>query len=386
MTKYNTIVINNVTYDLIRSSVVIEAEGSKAKKYWQGHIVRNGDKYYTASSSWRETKDGVSKKVWSEPYYAVPTNVGQSNHRGNIEQAEFEYASMYQKQTDKRNSVKPLPMLAHTFRHKLDPKKSKEKHIVYPCYVQPKFDGFRMVYDGTEAWTRGNKPVLPEVYAHLHFDTQGYTVDGELILPGNLKVNETAKAAKKFYPGVSDTLQYILYDIVEPNLTYDERLRIVQGIVWHAKNKNGETNVVLAETHTATSTTEIEKYHAVFVAKGYEGTIIRNVDGKYTINKRSNDLQKHKDFIDGEYEIINVIPSGGGSAAEVGKFVCITEDGDEFESTATGSWEDRHEYLVNKKNYIGKFAKVKFREFSGKNNVPFHSNVLEIRDTKEGGY
>ena len=46
-----------------------------------------------------------------------------------------------------------------------------------------------------------------------------------------------------------------------------------------------------------------------------------------TINKRSNDIQKHKDFIDGEFEIVDVIPAGGGSSEDVGKFVCVTEAG-----------------------------------------------------------
>jgi ATP-dependent DNA ligase len=131
---------------------------------------------------------------------------------------------------------------------------------------------------------------------------------------------------------------------------------------------------------------DVHTGHEYFVSKGYEGTIIRNWDGRYTINKRSNDLQKYKDFVDGEFKIVNVIPSGGGSAAKVGKFVCVTDDGEEFESTAMGTVKEREEFLTNKAKYIGKYAKVKYREMSGKNNVPFHSNVLEIRNTKTKGY
>jgi DNA ligase-1 len=377
--------IGGLIYTIMKSSDVIESDGSKTKKYWQGHVLRSpGQQYFTSSSSWRATKDGLSKVVWSEPYYADPTSVGRSNERNNEQQAYFEFESMVNKQTDKRLSDKPLPMLAHTFRNKIDPKKSKEKHIKYPCMVQPKFDGMRVLFDGTEPWSRGNKPIVPECFAHLSFDTQGSIIDGELILPGNLKVNETSSAAKKFHPGVSDTLQYRVYDIVDSELPYVRRLEKLTLIVAAANNPN----IILAPTVTVHDVTEVLAAHEEFVSQGYEGTIIRNMDAKYTINKRTNDLQKHKDFIDAEFEIVDVIPAGGGSSADVGKFVCKSPaDATEptFESTATGTWEERHKYLINKDKYIGKFAKVKFREYTSYGQ-PFHSNVLEIRETKDAGY
>lgn len=380
--------INGSVYTIEQSSAIIEAPSSNGgKKYWQGHVLSrhmlkmsepSGTAYFTASSAWRSTQDGLSKVVWSEPYYAESTNVGRVNERSNKEQAYFEFDSMVQKQKDKRNAEKPLPMLAHPFN-------KREKDIKYPCAVQPKFDGMRVLYDGQEAWSRGNKPIIPEVFAHLHFNTKGYIVDGELILPENVKVNKTMEAAKKFRKGLSDTLLYRVYDIVEPDMKFDDRFKLLKDIVENA-NANGLTNVILAETRVCRDKEEVLKWHEHFTTRGYEGTIIRNLNGLYAVNKRSADLQKHKDFVDAEFLIVDVVPAGGGSSAEVGKFVCVTENGDEFESTATGDENTRREYLTNKQKYIGKYAVVKFREYSGANNVPFHSNVLEIRETKEGGF
>jgi hypothetical protein len=371
-----SVLIGRTLYHIVKSSEVIEADATAGKKYWQGHLVMaDGVKYYTCSSAWRTTKTGMSKKVWSEPYYAEPTNVGQSNHRDNKAQALFEFDSMVQKQKDKRLSEKPLPMLAQKYQE-------RAKHIVFPCAVQPKFDGMRVLFNGEEAWSRGNKAVIPEVFAHLKFDTQGHIVDGELLLPGNLKVNKTMEAAKKFRPGLSNKLLYRVYDIVDATVPFRDRYALLVRLVNAAANKN----IIIADTLTAFSDDDIKKCHESFVLAGFEGTMIRNLDGLYTINKRSNDLQKFKDFVDEEFLIVDVIPAGGGSSADVGKFVCVTESGERFESTATGDYETRHDYLVNKQNYVGKYAKVKYREMSGKNSVPFHSNVLEIRETKDGGY
>ncbi len=367
--------IDGKSYVLIRSSDVIQAESVKGTKYWQGHVVSDGEKFYTCSSAWHTIAGGLSKVMWSKPYYAVPTNVGQSNERGNVAQAHFEFDSMVKKQQDKRESEKPLPMLAHGYedrRHKL----------AYPCAVQPKFDGQRCLYDGEEAWSRGNKPILPEVFAHLHFETQNLIIDGELILPGSRKINETMSAAKKFRKGVSDRLLYRVYDLVIPTMPFFDRFAALKGIV----ERCGNPNILLAETNIAEAHEDVLRHHARFTEEGFEGTIVRALSGLYAVNKRSGDLLKHKDFVDGEFEIVDVVAAGGGSSEDVGKFVCVNADGQRFESTATGSIEERREYLRNKSAYIGRFAKVKYRELSGANSVPFHSNVLEIRDTRDGGH
>jgi hypothetical protein len=147
--------IAGILYSILKSSDIIEAPSSKGTtKYWQGHVVRSPmQRYFTCSSAWQTKKDGTPSKInWSDPYYAAPTNEGRSNERGNEAQAYFEFDSMVQKQRDKRNSEKPLPMLAQKYQ-------DRSKYILFPCAVQPKFDGMRMLYDGSEAWSRGNKPI-----------------------------------------------------------------------------------------------------------------------------------------------------------------------------------------------------------------------------------
>jgi ATP-dependent DNA ligase len=374
------VVIEEKNYTIVQFSDVIDAPSKKGTKYWQGFVVMEAvddGRFGTCTLSWSTTKTGLSKQKWSVPFIAVPTNVGRANERNNEAQAFFDFESMVKKEMDKRQSDNPLPMTAQKYQE-------RKKHIVFPCAVQPKYDGMRCLYDGVEPWSRGGKPIADKVFDHLRFDTKGLIIDGELILPSNVKVNKTMEAAKKFRSGISDKLLYRAYDIVDETKTFKERFAILTQIVREA----GNGNVIISATLNAYSEADILEHHGNFTDKdGYEGTMVRNWDGLYLINKRSNDLQKYKDFFDAEYKIIDIIPSGGGIAETVGKFICIDEKtGETFESTATGDFEERQDFLTNKHKYIGKYAKVKYREMSGKNGVPFHSNVLEIRDTKDGGH
>jgi ATP-dependent DNA ligase len=371
------VVIGDKSYSISLSSDIIEAESKTGIKSWRGYVVVDDQgRHYLTSSWYNVNKKTGNRSVtqWAEPYYAEPKNIGRSNETTNSSQAEFEFRSMVQKEKDKRNAEKPLPMLAQPFG-------KREAKIAYPAFVQPKFDGMRVLYDGTDAWSRGNKPIIEAVFAHLHFDTQGQIIDGELLLPNNPKVNETMSAAKKFRAGISDQLVYRVYDIVDPNMTFETRFALLHKIV----SACGNANVVLAETHVVSNRGEIVSWHEDFTSRGFEGSIIRNRDGLYAINKRSDDLQKYKDFVDEEFEIVDVIPAGGGSSLNVGKFVCRAKNGELFESTATGTEEERREYLTNKAKYVGQFAKVKYRELTAYG-VPFHSNVLEIRETANTGF
>jgi hypothetical protein len=369
--SFPTVVINGLMYTIMKSSDVIETKSKTGVKSWRGYVVRSPMGEYSLTSSWfnENAKTGKrSVEQFATPYPVTQKNVGRANQTDVITQAYLEFESMVKKELDKRNSVRPLPMLAEKF-------SERAKYIQYPAAVQPKFDGMRMLYNGETGWSRGNKELIKEVIEHLHFDTQELIIDGELILPDNPTVNVTSSATKKFQKGVSDQLVYRVYDIVSDDL-YLQRYEKLERLVASCNNPH----IILAETHIVSSSVEVDHWHMDFCNRGFEGTIIRNLTGKYEIAQRSNDLQKSKDFETAEFRIIDIIEAGGGSSEGVGKFICEAKNGNQFESTATGPLEIRKEYLTNKNNYIGKYAVVKFRELSGATQVPFHSNVLDVRE------
>lgn len=345
------------------------------KKFWKLLILQSGKSYYTQSKWYQITKTGNESAVQeSTPYEAKPTNVGRANERDSAAQAEFEFDSIIKKQKDKgfrfpgeKKTVRPLPMLAHKYT-------DHWKKISWPAIVQPKLDGMRMLFDGTTGWSRGNKEIIPECIAHIKANTKGYILDGELILPGNVPLQDTMSAAKKYRPGISDTLEYIVYDIVDETMPYDERLKILNSIVSTSKNIKLITSVIIQTPHDAYGE------HKKFTKMGYEGIMVRNTKSMYTIGKRSYDLLKFKEFLDSEFKIIDVAE---GSGSDVGLAILVCEiDGTTFNARPEGSQENRAEIFNDRKNVIGKYATVRYQTLT-KDGVPQFPVAVGIREWGE---
>lgn len=346
-------------------------------KFWKGLVIQYGKEIFTQSETWRLLKDGdESKKLLSEPYLVAGKNHGRSNATEPKEQAILEIESDLRKKIDKgyvapgqKSAILPLPMLAHKF--------ADRRHtLTFPAYVQPKYNGMRMLYDGKKAWSRGGKLMIPAVIEHLQFDTEGYIMDGELILRDMPLLQETMKAAKKYRKGISDKLVYVVYDIVDPTLTFEERFQIFNRIVARADN----FDILPAPTYSVEEH-EIAHRHIEFINAKYEGTMIRSKIGKYMINKRSADLLKLKDFQDSEYKIVDVI-DGGGKDAGHAIFVCETKKGRPFNCRPEGTMESRAEMFKNRKKYIGQWLTVRYFELT-KDEVPQFPVGVCVRETGE---
>lgn len=357
--------------------VLVSTTKGGESKFWKGLILTDKGRYFRQAETWRNLKDGSeSKHLFSEPYEIFGKNEGKKNETSAKEQAFKDMESIVKKQYDKgytkpgeKSNILPLPMLAHKF-------KDRKGKVSWPAFVQPKLDGQRMLFDGEKAWSRGGKLQLPKVYAHLMFDTQGHIVDGEIILPGNQLLQESSKAIKKFYEGISDKLLYCVYDVVEPDMTFKERHELLKTLV-----KNAPKNVVLVPTHLVENESEVMTFHSSFKKQGYEGTMIRNGNGKYLIKNRSDDLLKLKDFQDGEFRIVDVL-EGGGKFKGTAIFKCITSNGETFDCTPEGTMESRAEMWKNRKKLIGKWLTIRY-QFLSKDGVPIFLTGVDIRDTGE---
>lgn len=361
------------------SDWLISENKAGGAKFWRLHILRDGNDYYTQTSWYQISKTGrETKKQLSEPYYAAPTNVGRANERDSKAQSEFEYDAIIKKQRDKgfrlpseMKQVRPMPMLAHKFT-------DHKGKVEFPVYVQPKLNGMRMLFDGKEGWSRGNKEVIPEVIQHLQFDTGGYILDGELMLPDNVLLQESMKAIKKYRPELSPKLLYHVYDIVDDSLTYDERAGIIlnmslSGIL--------PENVVVVPTNKANNEAEVMFWHKSFTKDGYEGTMIRNPEMKYEIGKRSYSLLKLKDFVDAEYRIVDVV-DGDGSDVGLAIFELETDSGQRFNCRPEGSQENRAELYKNRKKLINRYMTVRYQELS-RDGVPIFPVGVGIRDLED---
>lgn len=364
---------------IVKSSPILQSKTRTGlDKFWQCHITNTGNDWFTQTSYWQQKKSGEKTQVqYSTPYQCYPKNIGRANATTAEQQAYAEFDSIVKKQKDKgyreegeEESPLCLPMLAQKF--------NERKHaITWPAYVQPKYNGMRDLYDGEQAWSRGRKLILPEVVEHLKFDTQGNITDGELILPGNPKLQESMKAAKKFREGKSDKLLYITYDLIDPILCFADRYAKLSKIVKKANNPQ----IVLAPTYLVNNEQEVMEYFKEFIAAGYEGIMIRDNHEGYQVGQRSNQLQKYKEMQDAEWPIVGV-REGDGSYKGCATFICSTAEGVIFECNPEGSIEYKKELYKNRNKLIGKFLTIRYQELSN-DKVPIFPVGVDIRDPED---
>lgn len=359
----------------IKESPILSTTNSKGgTKYWQISIVYDDINYYLVQTYWQTTKEGLSKRQSSDPRMVVGKNLGKSNETAADVQAYLEMQSIINKQKDKgyreegeEAKLLPLPMLAHDFN-------KRGKKITYSCYTQPKLDGIRLLFNGSQGWSRQGKYFIPEVIQHLQFDTN-LIYDGELILPPPYSFQDTVSAIKKYNPEVSPLLEYHIYDLVVENVTFKERLHLLRSLFL---SKDMPANVKLVSTNEINSREDIDYIHAKYIEQGYEGTIIRTMDGLYKVDHRSPDLLKYKDFIDQEFFILDVIDSIGEPGRAI--FVCASSTGKYFNVRPKGTQEQRQEWYKDKDKLINRLLTVRYQNLSDDDKVPRFPVGIGIRE------
>lgn len=308
-------------------------------------------------------------------------NIGRSNETTPFQQACSDAQSKMNKkmdegyvldQKDLEGQVLLLPMLAHPY--------GKRKHdIKYPALVQPKLNGVRCLADNDCKYhTRKGKEYYSldhlntEVKAMLSMIGASKLLDGEIFHP-DWGFQEIIRAVKKYRPGVSEELQYWVYDIVDTEMDFDDRSNLLNCL-------KDLKHIVIVPTYQVQNEEEMLAKHKEFTAAGFEGTIIRNIEGKYELKNRSKNLQKYKDFIDDEYEIVGGTEASGDDAGTV-VFTCkLKGDSDKtFSVRPKGSRETRRKWFTNLDSIIGKQLTVRYQELS-EDKVPIFPVGLVLRD------
>lgn len=269
--------------------------------------------------------------------------------------------------SNKQNTGKLVirPMLAKTF--KMD---EKNTHLKFPCYIQPKLDGVRCIANGGSMITRSGKTIHPFSDIQTQVDNLGLPdntyLDGELYSHSlsfqringltNLKTpsDKDLEDISKIEYHVFD-----LFDVSDLDKPFEKRFAELKSIVKGKKIK-------LVQTQIVKNKSDIQKIHEQFIKDGYEGSILRNIDSPYELNKRSSHLWKYKDFEDAEFKIVGY-KEGTGKAKGTVIWRVITKNGAEFDATQSGPFEIRKQYFKDAKKYLGKKLTVRFQGYYDRN-------------------
>ena len=185
------------------------------------------------------------------------------------------------------------PMLAKEY----DPAK-----LVFPCYASPKLDGIRASVLGGKLLSRSLKSIPNRHVSAILSDKRFEGFDGELIVGDvtapNVFSNTTSHVMS--HDKVFDFTYYV-FDLHDHDEGFDLRLDKLSKRACHS------ANIVLLEQNILYNLDDLDIYESLQIAEGYEGVILRKMDGLYKYGRSTVNeglLLKVKRFTDGEAVVI----------------------------------------------------------------------------------
>jgi ATP-dependent DNA ligase len=320
-------------------------------------------------------------------------NIGKKNETTPLQQAISEAQSLWQKKRDEKFNPKdddkeerkesraaavdhdvPSPMLAHDYN-------KRGKSIVFPCYIQPKLDGTRMVAMPQRGLFSRNLKAYPHL-EHIREEIDklppSIILDGELYST-TLTFQEIVGIVKNETVQPKQTeIKFHVYDMIAKD-TFENRY--AQLITLFKQNKF--KHLILVKTELCASQEEMKEKHAEYVETNFEGIMLRNKAGIYA-NNRSVHLQKYKEFFDMECEIVGY-KEGEGLDAGCVVWLCKIDGKTSgcqpktFACRPRGTREERQELFKTGKDYVGRMLTVRYQEKTDEGLLRFPVGIA-IRD------
>ena len=212
----------------------------------------------------------------------------------------------------------------------------------------------------------------------LSSSRSNFYLDGELH-SDTLTFQELAGAVRR----ESNDLEYLkqihfrvfdCFDLDDPNWVFSHRWEhIKDSYIQYPRPYIRLVDSVLVNTEE-----DVYTKHGKYIQQGYEGIMIRNHKGIYKLKHRSPDLQKYKQFLDDEFEIINY-KEGEGNEAGCVIWQCKTPQSQTFWVRPQGTREEREVLYNDGDQYIGSKLTVRYQELTD-DGIPRFPVGLCVRD------
>lgn len=274
--------------------------------------------------------------------------------------------------------------------------------ISYPVYASPKLDGIRCVIFGGVAYSRSMKPIRNK-YVQSWVAENAETLeglDGELIVgsPTAPDVFQVTSSGVMSTDGEPD-FKFWVFDHVSDQ-DYSKRLsEVLNRSVFNPCS----FRLVCVPSHHVSSEEELNAVEEVALFSGYEGIMVRAIDGRYKMGRstvKEGILLKVKRFVDTECEIIgfnekmhntneatkdNLGHTERSSAKEglvpagtLGSLV-VNYQGQELGVGTGFDDKTRQEIWNNRDKYLGKLVKIKYFPI-GIKDLPRFPVFVGVRD------
>lgn len=314
-------------------------------------------------------------------------NSGRANATSDSEQATKEAQAKWEKQLKKGYVEDPsgesqikLPMKVNEYQ------KHKNK-IKFPCTISPKLNGVNSEFryqPRTEFLSRGGE-LYPEPPAQaveemmkLCDTLQTNSLNYEIYKHGKWLQDITgAVKAPHNHPELHSELEYHVFDLPQEG--------ILEKSIWSDRCKKLTEYsdalecmvfeyVRVVPSVVCNSHEEIEKWMHYYLLQGYEGSVIRNMDGVYEYNTRSYDVLKYKIPKSAEFLITSYFTDKLNQPV----FWCQSEGG-AFKVKPKGTKAQRQQILEDADNWVGKYMTVEFEMYS-KDGKPLKPVGIGLRE------
>jgi DNA ligase-1 len=359
----------------------------KKIRQWTIKVVDKGN--HSQIITYFGVKDGKMIETIQEVLQGK--NLGKKNETTPYQQAIAEAQSKWMKKKDKELYTEQISLpetSSHTMiSSKISPMLAQDykKHaskVKYPCYIQPKLDGYRCIYSKGALLSRQHKEYTivkthhQELVNELGKLPQEFIYDGELYIHDDKDVTfETLGVLRKQKNMTTEDLtnlrkiSYYIYDIVDNIMSFEDRYKLLNQIDFSQFKY-----IHLVNTIEVNDVQTLRKYHVSFVNdQNYEGTMVRNKHGKY-IGYRSTDLLKYKNFEDHEFKIVDYTYELNNNDKLIIWKILINETKNIIcDVRPQGSKEERIYLYNNGKQFIGKKLWTKFFGYTDKGSLRFPS-------------
>lgn len=179
--------------------------------------------------------------------------------------------------------------------------------LKYPVLATPKLDGVRCLTTQDGPVSRKLKPI-PNKYVREQVSQLGVGFDGELIIPGATDFGLTTSAFMR-ESGKPEGFEYHVFDVHDLSLGYLDRLAAMSKrldfLIRESPNLGDWVQALIPKN--IHNLEELLKYEEQCLADGYEGIMVRSINGPYKQGRsteREGYLLKLKRFEDSEGKVI----------------------------------------------------------------------------------
>ena len=244
--------------------------------------------------------------------------------------------------------------------------------VEYPCYVQPKLDGYRAVYLPGEGLVSKTGKAFRNVNLAAYFEnlykTTNYVFDGELYIHGDF---DAVAAVRSDNNSIPIGLTYYVYDVLNTsewygrkcNKIYKERIQDIRGLVPLIDKK--EKKFVGISNDYAENPKQVVDLYKDYLTKGYEGIIIRDVNSEYVWKRttnRSGEVLRLKPFKSMDLIVIDMIHGKGKFEGTLGSLV-VNFKGNRVNIGTGFTTEQRKE--IWESDPLGKLIEIRYFDETG---------------------